>query len=102
MRKTRKMRSAISLTAKQYGVNYAEAEQGIMETWEYICKNPDIEIRNFGIAMMEDGQPPSPEKITMCLTSLTLLCNTPPLLNEPDSKMRIHMAMQKIQEMGVL
>lgn len=41
MRKARKMRSAISLTAKQYGVNYAEAEQGIMETWEYICKNPD-------------------------------------------------------------
>ncbi len=94
-----KMQEALDKSALKNGVDREEAERYVSEAWKCICENPDPTIRKFGLSMMENGSPPPAEKVTLYLTMLTQLCNSTPLINEPDTTERLHMALEKIKEL---
>lgn len=92
----RQIEDVLTDTARQYGVKKEEVKREISETWRYICENPRPEVRKFGLSLMEGDNPPPPSKIAMYLALLTLLCNSAPLVSEPNADKRMDMAMEEI------
>lgn len=93
------MNSILAELSQRDGVEKREVEEGISETWKYFCENEDPEVRKFGLALMENGKPPAPEKIAMHVLMLAQVESAPPISKEPDPKKRLHMAMEKVLEL---
>lgn len=92
----KKIKSILTETAQKNNVTLNEVKQSVSETWKYICKNENPNIRKFGLALLENGKPPAPEKITLYLTMLARLCNSTPIADEPDAEKRLAMAIEHI------
>lgn len=92
-----KTNEVLDKSALKNKVEREEMDQSILEAWKCICENPDPIILEFGLSMMENGKLPPTEKIVLYLTMLTQLCNSTPLINEPDTKKRLYMALEKIK-----